>query len=298
MTALNWNFERDGKRNRHLRRTGYEKLASLNPDLVFRQEMWGADEDGKQVMYELENLLGMRGWLGERSCTALFANPEKFTPVREWPPGPVWVLPPTALSLRYLPAGPHSSPMVAVSYHLNYASSHQRLTVAEWLTTFADKKWSLPDGRATAQAALFGGDNNSFPAQPLTEGDPALPQLKAIQDRPHRLHRSTPGPDGARDVVDTRPDTALRAAGLYDLGRWQAANGQHSAVARTVNAYDGYGPDSRIDRVYATEQLLPAVLSIDVVEVPVSESDHHIVRVQLDGGVLADILNAPLPGTT
>jgi endonuclease/exonuclease/phosphatase family metal-dependent hydrolase len=68
-------------------------------------------------------------------------------------------------------------------------------------------------------------------------------------------------------------------------------------VARTVNAYGGYGPDSRIDRVYATGQLLPALLSIDVVEVPECVSDHHIVRVQLDGGVLADILNAQPQGS-
>jgi hypothetical protein len=182
--------------------------------------MWGADEDGKQVMYELESLLGMRGWLGERSCTGLFANPKKFSPVREWPPGPVWALPPTALSMRYLPAGPQSLPLVAVSYHLNYASSALRLIETEWLTTFADKKWSLPDGQVTGQAALFGGDNNSFPAMPLAESDPTLHELETVQDRPHRLHRSLPGPDGPRDLVDTHPDTALRAAGLYDLGLW------------------------------------------------------------------------------
>jgi hypothetical protein len=257
--------------------------------------MWEADTHGKQIFSGLEGILGLRGELGPKSCTALFFNPDTFAVVRDWDDGlgPAWVLPPTARTMRFLPAGDDSLPIVMVSYHLAYGSSNQRLTEAEWLTTFADKSVPTPDGRPAKLAALICGDNNSYPV-PGTPGDPALPVLEEIKDRPHRLHRSYIGPDGIRRM-DDRPDDALRAAGLEDVARYWATapHGSVKAVARTVNACDTHGPDSRIDRVYATPQLLPAIRDVDVIEVDDDMSDHHIVRVRLDADTLADILRAP-----
>ncbi|EGX61871.1 hypothetical protein SZN_00880 [Streptomyces zinciresistens K42] len=290
ITALSWNFENNGKKDPARRRDGYQLLARLSPDLVFRQEMWDAGQDGKQVMSEAENLLGMRGWLGASSCTAIFASTE-FTPMREWSTSFPYVLPPTALTLRYTPAGERALPLVAVSYHLNYASTAHRLAEIEWLSTWADKKWQIPDGPSVTLPALMGGDNNSYPV-PGIPGDPVLPELEAIRDQPHRLHRSYVGADGVRRM-DTRPDEALRTAGLQDVARHRALAGDAGAVARTVNACDTHGPDSRIDRVYATPELLPAVVSVDVIEVPLDLSDHHIVRVCLDADALIDALRAP-----
>lgn len=291
LTVLNWNFESNGKGNKARRTAGHEQLVRLSPDLIFRQEMWGADADGNTVMYGLEDILGMRGWLGPDACTAVFANPKVFAPVREWPKtGPMWALPPTAMTLRYRPAGSTALPFAAVSYHLNYASSTTRLAEAEWLTTWADKNWTTPDGQVVALPALVSGDNNSYPDEDL-QGAPALPVRGLIPDRPHRLHRSYPDPAGDRRM-DTRPDAALREAGLVDIARyWATENDDPKAVARTVNAYPSHGPDSRIDRVYSTGQLLPAVVGVDVIEVDEKMSDHHIVRVKLDADMLAEILN-------
>lgn len=299
LTVLSWNFENNGNNDPDRRRAGYETLASLRPDLIFRQEMRDSGEKGQQVFAELETLLGMRGWLGRDSCTAIFANPDRFALQRNWchscephSPGPMWVLPPTALTMRYTPAGDDATPMVLVSYHLNYASATNRLTETEWLSTWADKKGAGADGQPVTLPALMGGDNNSYPA-PGVKGDPPLPELAAIRDRPHRLHRSYEGPEGRR-LMDTRPDTTLRMAGLEDVARHLAQQrGDKHALARTVSVSKTHGPDSRVDRVYASVRLLPAVTGVDVIEVPLDLSDHHIVRLELDADVLADILNEP-----
>lgn len=292
ITVLNWNFELNGGGSPAKRQEGYELLASLRPHLVLRQEMWGADADGSTIMYEAEQTLGLRGWLGRESCTALFADTSMFVPVREWPrTGRVWELPPTALTLRYLPAGPAAMPLVAASYHLNYASAAKRLAEVEWLSTWADKRWTTPSGKTVRMPALLAGDNNSYPV-PGTPNDPPLPVLAEIDDQPHRLHRSYVAPDGSR-VMDTRPDEALRTAGLEDVARYWATarHGNASAVARTVDACETHGPDARIDRVHVTSGLLPAVTGVDVIEVPLRLSDHHIVRVTLSPEKLADVLN-------
>ncbi|MBL1099505.1 endonuclease/exonuclease/phosphatase family protein [Streptomyces coffeae] len=292
ITVLCWNFERNGADDPAKRLRAHEKLVSLNPHLVFRQEMWGADANGNAIMYELEDVLGLRGWLGPQSCTAVFADPRVFRTLREWPnTGPMWVLPPTALTMRYLPAGNEAIPLAVASYHLNYASPTNRLAEAEWLSTWADKKWTTPDGETVRMPALFGGDNNGYPA-PGLDGDLALPELAKINDQPHRLHRSYIGPNGTR-LMDTRPDEALRTAGMEDVARqWATARGgDKTAVSRTVNACETHGPDSRIDRIYVTTDLLDAVTGVDVIEVPLDLSDHHIVRLTLDGERLSDILN-------
>ncbi|MGG2459339.1 endonuclease/exonuclease/phosphatase family protein [Streptomyces sp. RGM 3693] len=292
LTVLSWNFERNGGNDAAKRRRAHETLVSLNPHLVLRQEMWGADANGNAIMYELEDVVGMRGWLGPRSCTAVFADPRVFRALREWPDtGPMWVLPPTALTMRYAPAGTDATPLVVASYHLNYASPTNRLAESEWLSTWADKKWTAPGGESVSMPALLGGDNNAYP-DPDLDCDLALPELAEINDRPHRLHRSYVGPDGSRQM-DTRPDQALRTAGLEDVARYWATarGGSKAAVSRTVNACQSHGPDSRIDRIYVTTDLLDAVTGVDVIEVPLDLSDHHIVRLSVDGDCLSDILH-------
>ncbi|MFE7072583.1 endonuclease/exonuclease/phosphatase family protein [Streptomyces sp. NPDC057620] len=298
LTALLWNFENNGGDNRPKRIRAHKRLASLNPHLVLRQEMPAADLSGKATMYDLETILGLRGWLGAKSCTALFAHPAYFQPVREFPPlasgpatpAPSWELPPTALAMRYTPAGPDATPLVLGSYHLDYSSSGQRLTEAQWLSRLADKRWTTPEGQTVRMPCLLGGDNNSYPV-PGTPGDPPLPVLEQIQDRRHRLHRSYVGPDGKRRM-DDRPDEALRTAGLEDVARYRAATyGERTAVTRTVSGCATHGPDARIDRYYATSDIAEVVISVDVIEVHEKESDHHIVRAVLDGDGLSDVLN-------
>jgi endonuclease/exonuclease/phosphatase family metal-dependent hydrolase len=292
LTLLSWNFENNGKNDPARRQAGDEVLKSLNPDLVFRQELWDAGDNGRTIFNAQARALGMHGELGVGSCTAVLINPRRFSVVRDWTHsrGPQFVLPSTALTLRYEEAGPEAIPFIAVSYHLNYASPTQRLLEAEWLTTWADKGWTTPDGTRVTLPAMFAGDGNSFPV-PGAPGDPALPELLAIKNAPHRLHRSFVGPDGVR-VPDTRPDDALRTAGLEDVARYWATapNGNPTALSRTVNACDTHGPDSRIDRCYVTPELLPAVEEVDVVEVDADMSDHHILRIRLNAARFAEIL--------
>jgi endonuclease/exonuclease/phosphatase family metal-dependent hydrolase len=292
LTLLNWNFEDNGGGDRAKWATGHDLLARLNPDLLFRQEPWDAADNGYTIHNQQEDVLGLRGWIGARSRTAVYADPSLFAPVRDWRDNvaPMWVQPPTPMLLRYQPAGRTAMPFVAVSYHLHYCSVTNRASESESLTAYADRKWKTHDGQKITPPILVGGDNNSYPHQDLP-GAPNLPDLSSIKDKRHMVHRSRLLPDGSR-VPDTEPDKTLRDAELFDLARyWAEKSGDTSAVARTVNASDTHGGDSRIDRVYGSTHFLPAVIGVDVIEVDPDLSDHHIVRVKLDRDVLVDILN-------
>ncbi|WP_406220890.1 endonuclease/exonuclease/phosphatase family protein [Streptomyces decoyicus] len=292
ITLLCWNFEANGGADSNKRKEANQLLASLHPDLLYRQEMWGADAKGKSVMDSMEEDLGLRGWLGPSSHTAVFAATSLFNPVRGWPDRDeetIWKMPPTVWGLRFRPAGPDAVPLVCASYHHNYASSTQRHAEADWATTFADKTWTTPTGMDVKLPVLMGGDHNSYPV-PGADGDLPLPVLEEIRDRRHRVHRSCIGPDGTRRMC-TCPDETLRIAGLEDVARHVASrSGSTHSLARTVTGCVTHGPDARIDRIYASEVLLPAVSDVDVIEVPLTMSDHHIVRARLDGDRLADIL--------
>jgi endonuclease/exonuclease/phosphatase family metal-dependent hydrolase len=293
ITLLNWNFEQNGKGNPSSWEKAHALLAGLHPNVVLRQEMPGADANGNSIMYETERALNVRGWLGLKSCTAIFADRNNFEPVREWSVGPAgaWMLPPTALSMRYAPAGKGAVPLLLGAFHLNYASSTQRMLEAEWLTTLADKNWALPDGRHIVLPAPLGGDCNSYPERGCSSDIP-LPSLIKIRDEPHRAHRSHMGSAGQR-VMDTRPDEILHMAGLRDVARrWSTRLSAPTAVARTVDGCPTHGPDARVDRVYASPVLVHAVSSVDIIEVPLSLSDHHIVRVIFSASALADTLRS------
>ncbi|MDX2938372.1 endonuclease/exonuclease/phosphatase family protein [Streptomyces ipomoeae] len=283
------NFENNGFGDPVRRSKMYQLLAELEPHVLFRQEMWDAAENGSSIAYEMEQALGLRCWLGPGSCTALLADTKVFQPLQEWPhTGPMWVQPPTALTFRYTPAGPAAVPLLLVSYHLNYASSALRTVEAEWLTTWNDQKWPSGDGATVPLPAVFGGDNNSFPVRGC-EGDPAVPAPEEISDRPHRIHRSRAAADGTR-IMDACPDDILRGAGMEDVARHVAdSKGQRSALRPTVDASPTHGPSVRIDRVYVSRVLLPAVASVESVD-PAGLSDHHVLLVKLDGDVLTELL--------
>ncbi|MFF8535888.1 endonuclease/exonuclease/phosphatase family protein [Streptomyces sp. NPDC015532] len=286
------NFENNGGGDRALWQRMHKRLASLDLHLLLRQEVWNAQDNGNELADAAESVLGMAGLIGPECCTALYHDPDLFTPVGEFPKtGPMWVLPPTVRSLQLAGTTPGAAPLIVGSYHLNYGSTTTRLSEAERLTQWNDR-WVTADGRRVHHPALLGGDNNSYPV-PGTPGDPALPVLEEIPDEPHRAHRSYIGPDGVRRM-DDRPDDTLRTAGLQDVARHLATTaGNTTAVAPTVDAYDTHGPDARIDRIYASKELLPAVCEVEVIDMR-DLSDHHTVVVRLDRDTLTDILNNPL----
>jgi hypothetical protein len=289
------NFENNGGGDRALWQRMHKRLASLDLHLLLRQEVWNAQDNGNELADAAEAVLGMAGLIGPECCTALYHDPNLFTPVDEFPKtGPMWVLPPTVRSLQLAGTAPGAVPLIVGSYHLNYGSTTTRLSEVERLTQWNDR-WVKADGRRVHYPALLGGDNNSYPV-PGAPGDPALPVLEEIPDEPHRAHRSYIGPDGVRRM-DDRPDDTLRTAGLQDVARHLATTAGHTAaLAPTVDAYDTHGPDSRIDRIYASKQLLPAVREVEVINMK-GLSDHHTVVVRLDRDTLTDILNNPITRT-
>ncbi|MEU1076223.1 MULTISPECIES: endonuclease/exonuclease/phosphatase family protein [unclassified Streptomyces] len=286
------NFENNGGGDRALWQRMHDRLASLELHLLLRQEVWNAQDNGNELADAAEAMLGMAGLIGPECCTALYHDPDLFTPVGEFPKtGPMWVLPPTVRSLQLAGTTPSAVPLIVGSYHLNYGSTTTRLAEAERLTQWNDR-WVKVDGRRVHHPALLGGDNNSYPV-PGAPGDPALPVLKEIRDEPHRAHRSYIGPDGLRRM-DDRPDDTLRTAGLHDVARHLATTmGVTAAVAPTVDACDTHGPDARIDRIYASAELLPAVREVEAIDMT-GLSDHHTVVVRLDRDTLTDILNHPI----
>ncbi|MFI7095392.1 endonuclease/exonuclease/phosphatase family protein [Streptomyces lydicus] len=230
LTLLCWNFEADGGADSNKRKEANRLLASLDPDLLFRQEMWGADAKGKGVMESMEEDLALRGWLGPSSHTAVFASRSLFSPVCGWTDRDeetIWKMPPTVRGLRFRPAGPGAVPLVCASYHHNYASATQRHAEAEWATTVADKTWTTPTGMDVNLPALLGGDHNSYPVPGADGGPPAAGPGR--DPRP-----ATPGPSllyrSRRDQADVHlpgRDPAHREAGRrgtpHHLSREQRA---------------------------------------------------------------------------
>ncbi|MEU4206029.1 hypothetical protein AB0F64_39790 [Streptomyces sp. NPDC026294] len=224
VTMISFNFEQNGFGDRSKRLRVWRRLRDFSPALVWRQEMNGATEHAKAVMYEAEDRrvgLGMRGWYGERCATAVFADTRVFTPVGEFPnPSPVMQLPPTAVGLQLNAAGPDSAPFIAVAGHCNYAVPVQREMEVGWLSTFNDKRIMMPDGSLRKAYMIGGFDGNSYPHQ-ATPGDVPLPKLREISDEPHRAHRSRRGPDGTH-IMDQEPHAILEKAGVADVAHYLA----------------------------------------------------------------------------
>ncbi|MEY9958849.1 endonuclease/exonuclease/phosphatase family protein [Streptacidiphilus sp. MAP5-52] len=292
------NFENNGGGDPLLWQRMHERLKTLDLHLLLRQEMWDAAAEEERLAKDAAALLGMEYLLGERSCTAVYYRPDFFACSRRWTgTGPMWVLPPTVANLRLHGTGPSAAPLVVGSYHLNYASTTTRLAEAEWLTTWNDKWQQAGQGELMHLPALLGGDNNSYPA-PGVPHDPALPVLAEIADLPHRVHRSFIAADGTRSQ-DVRPDETLRGTGLQDVARHFALHpatdpaAARAATAPTVDASRTHAGASRIDRIYASGELLAAVHSVEVIDMR-GLSDHHTVLLRLDADVLADVLNEPV----
>ncbi|WP_367435255.1 hypothetical protein [Streptomyces celluloflavus] len=290
ITAATFNFEQNGFGDPARRRRAYRLLKSLDLHLLFRQEVNGAADGEQQIRYEAEEALGMRSWLGERSCTAVMADTRVFAPRGEWPsPWTGFKLPPTAVTLQLRDAGPQSTPVIAVAGHAVYNSPLLREIETEMLTGFNDKWVTLPPDGVSRHAVMIGGfDGNSYPHN-LVAGDPALPELTDIKDGPHRAHRSRPGSDGVR-VMHQGPHETLDTARVVDVGRHLAlTRGQQAAVGPTMLAYDTHGPDSRVDWVCSSQQLLPAWEHVEVIDAQ-AVSDHNIVVGRMRRDHLAELL--------
>jgi hypothetical protein len=299
------NFELNGNGDVELRSRLHHRLRELELDLLMRQEMIGFGVSGRdsQAWLDSQTALGMKGELGPgMGATALYWAPRTFTPRRNWANevGTTWAMPPTTLSLELTGT---TIPIVCCSFHHVYNDPVGRESEANWLTRLADKTVKL-DERRIVLPAIIGGDTNSYP-EPGAPGDVPLPRLDvpdehelAIRNEPHRNHRSRLIVPGQPRVLDVWPDNNLRTAGMEDAARhlasmpgWEADRARF--LAPTVDAYPTHGPGTRIDRIYLSRTLLPAVADVEVITMR-EFSDHHTVVVSLDRAVLVSLL-ADLP---
>ncbi|MEU7205513.1 hypothetical protein [Streptomyces sp. NPDC045470] len=193
--TISFNCQENGFGSRERRLKVLRRLRSFNPALVLRQEMPGAADHARAVMYKAEDPevgLGMRGWLGEGSATAVFADTAVLRPVAEYPsPAKVMERPPTAVGFQLAAAGPESTPVIGVAGHNPYPVPVQREIETGWLTTFNDKVIRMADGSRRKAYIILGID-----AAQATPGEVPLPQVRDIGDEPHRAHRTRRGPDG------------------------------------------------------------------------------------------------------
>ncbi|MFE2426943.1 hypothetical protein ACFXJ5_09340 [Streptomyces sp. NPDC059373] len=294
------NFENEGKGDPKLRRDFYALVRSLEPHIFGRGEMQGTAANGKAGLHAAEEalappgqpLLRPRGWLGPSAVsdnrTAIFLRPDVFVPVNEWEHGDPWGIPPTNLTVRLVqyPGDPDCRREICVAAaHHHYASPTARQREAEELTKLADKRdtrdrtGECPNGRPR-EAVVF-EDANGFPADRL-DGDVELPDFDAIPDKRHRVHRTVKAADGTY-IPDCESDRTLRRAGLEDIARHLAATDEANRaryLAPTTQGYPDQGGPGRIDRVYTTDGILPAVIDLRVISLK-GLSDHDAVYVQL-----------------
>ncbi|MFE5326196.1 hypothetical protein ACFRCG_07370 [Embleya sp. NPDC056575] len=199
--------------------------------MLFRQEMWDALDNNGELADAAETVLGMTGWVGKGSSTALYIDPEVFESPRGWDDSG-WQLEPTARALRLRDTHAETLPIVCVSLHLPYASCTGRAIEGEYLTRFLDKAHITGSGDVVKLPAVLGGDRNSYTTP--VPGGPLLPPIETFTDRVHQTHRSRCGPDGVR-IPDTHTDQEMRTAGAEDAARHVALTyGRMSALAPTV----------------------------------------------------------------
>ncbi|MFF8535889.1 endonuclease/exonuclease/phosphatase family protein [Streptomyces sp. NPDC015532] len=284
-----WNIEHNGRGrsggddHRDLAR---DILASIEPHIVLRQELTGAWDRGKADLYAEANRLG--------GLVPFMPAPREG---RSKNPVGVMVDPTLFFVDGYfehdLPWKPICNPRVRLkgcaksldlaSAHLCHYDPDLRATEARRLTTLAD------NGRS----ALVGMDANSYPHQTALESV-ALPDWGGIEDRVHFQHRTIER-DGRR-VSDTRPDEILSGGKpvFTDLALHAGTIlGQPGALAATASLKrTDQGPAQRIDRMYCTPDLAPALLAFDVLATDeVREvSDHALLVARFDLDVLRQVL--------
>ncbi|CBG70317.1 hypothetical protein SCAB_32151 [Streptomyces scabiei 87.22] len=295
--VVSCNFERNGRSDYDTWLTMYQRLAALRPAVLCRQENPGHARTGagRLLFNESQRILGLAGELGPGLGTdALYYDQEVFEQLTVWETAcPAWPLPPVAMTLRL--RGTEDVDLVAACTRLSYNSPHLRAVQAGDVTRFADRVEPCKTGAGTADRKLpvlaIGQDCNSYVDPPrLVPGETPVPELADIKDPQHRAHRSYETAPGLR-VMDSLADRTLLAAELEDAARHAAllpGGPGLRAVAPTVDASPTHGPAHRVDRIYTSRMLLPAVINAEVIDMK-GLSDHHTVMVAFDRDVIVDI---------
>ncbi|MCB5911966.1 endonuclease/exonuclease/phosphatase family protein [Streptomyces pinistramenti] len=286
-----WNMDHDGlARNGDDRRwtTGMQVLAPLGLHVLLRQEKTRAHAHGAERMWAEAAVLGGEGptfipFLPKAthesaSPTCVYVDPLTFAPVKEPEHGTDMTHPISTPVVR-LKGAPRN--LTLGSIHLSSSCPDRRASESRYVTKLADE-------------ALVGGDWNSPEGWPNPRVTPT--DWREVKDTRHFQHRTIDG------VSDTRPDEILsgRRDGhppIYEeLGRYAAQKlGQPQALEPTASLWrTDQGPMQRIDRIYATPRLAPALLSLEVIATQAvrEASDHALVVATFSLARLRDALGA------
>jgi len=269
--------------------------AGLRPRLLTLQEL--RPGQGEQVAERL-GLVHLAAPPGARpgSGNALFYDPLLFQPDDSWRPYPDGIRhhPAVALLRMIHPQTnePSFRPMFFASGHANYSDPILREHQARFYSELAKDERLL----------IVQGDWNSWPVW----GCPTT--LDAVQDRAYAQNRSVLTGDGILRP-DDNADRLLTYNGLVDVARHAAtvlrqtdadrATTGHGAAKAAQRIPDrdlprrGAGP---IDRTYASLELMPAILSAEVLNGPgIDElSDHNPQVTRWSQQGLWQVMNRPI----
>ncbi|MEV0934291.1 hypothetical protein ACIBMX_10885 [Streptomyces phaeochromogenes] len=295
--VVSCNFERNGGGNRKKWLAMHQRLAALRPTILCRQENPGHAQSGagRTLFNESQRILSLVGELGPKlGSTALYYDPEVFEQITVWDTEwPAWLLHPVAMTLRL--RGTKDVDFVAACTHLSYNSPALRVAQADDVTRFADRVETYETSTGTIARKLpvlaIGQDCNSYvDPDRLVPGEASIPELTQINDPQHRAHRSYEIAPGQR-VMDSKPNRILLTAELEDVARHTAltpGGGGLTAVAPTVDTSKTHGPAHRVDVIFASRMLLPAVVNVEVIEMT-GLSDHHTVLATYDLDTVSEI---------
>lgn len=281
LRLLCWNIEHNGidrDGNRHRRELALDIMAAYQPHIVLRQELTGADARGSAELYkESVRLGGLVPFMApptteSPNATGVMIDPRLFD-IDAYHPHVTKMWHPVCNPVVRLRGARRSLSLASV--HLCSYDGHTRATEAKRLTILGDH----------GRTALFGGDFNSYPhrtADELTHP----PDWDAVSNPVHYEHRTVER-SGAR-VPDTVPDEILAGGNriFTDLAHHAAtALGQHQAVAATAHlGRADLGLLQRIDRIYCSPALAPALKTFDVIasDAVRAASDHALLYATFD----------------
>ncbi|MFD8379054.1 endonuclease/exonuclease/phosphatase family protein [Streptomyces sp. NPDC059679] len=286
-----WNVEHNGRGrsgSEDNRRLAHSILAGYQPHIVFRQELTGAWENGRHDLYEEASALG--GLIPvmsapkegrSRNPVGVMVDPQLFQIDTHTDHDLPWKqICHVQVCLKGCP-----KPIQLASAHLCHFDPTMRATEARRLTVLADH----------GGTALIGMDANSYPYRTRDEITEPL-DWDQVDDAVHFEHRTIER-DGRR-VSDTRPSEILSGGkGIFtDLAHHAGTVlKQPGALAATASLKrKDQGPPQRIDVVFGTPDLTPALRSFEAVATPDVRrvSDHALLVARFDLAVLHRILTA------
>ena len=264
-------------------------LAGLRPDIVLRQEVRGPDGTDTSARAELHDeaeQLGLEigvlapGTRESPNATAVLINPDLVEVLEPY----------THVTGMWHPIANPVVRLRGTSRPLGLASMHLCSWDTDWREREARRLLILAD---KGRSAIIGGDTNSYPHTPVERH--ALPDWTTVAD-PGHVQRRTVRDTTGRLVSHTRPDGILAGvspagtAPYVELGIYAATNGlgqpaaevhRHEALTPTASLWPrdpDQGPRQRIDRLYCTPDLAPALRRVWVDDSPAwSDSSAHAI---------------------